>query len=156
MPLRREWFDMPRIGGPGGPHVPPQTQAPQAAETPKTDFASKVTQAAATQGTEAARTQTAKAQQQSQLVGKARDIARRFAKGSLDQKEATREFVELVIEERLPQFKKRKKKKDKKDDDEPETEEEQLEAAVTELIDRDPALKKRLQMQFKKLASQKG
>jgi hypothetical protein len=154
---------MPRIGGPGGPHVPPQAPAAPAAETQKTDFASKVAQTAATtaaQGTEAARAQTAKAQQQSQLVGKARDIARRLAKGALDQKDATREFVELVIEERLPHFKKKKKKKKDKDKDEkdqdPETEEERLEEAVTELIHRDPALAKRLQTQFKKLAAQKG
>jgi hypothetical protein len=63
--------------------------------------------------------------------------------------------VSLVIEERLPNFKKKKKKKDDKDKDENEAEtpEEQLEEAVTELIDRDPALSKRLHTQFKKLAA---
>lgn len=135
--------------------VPPQTQGTQQAqETQKADFASKVaaTQTAQTQGTDAARTAQAKATQQSQLVGKARDIAKRLAKGSLDQKEATREFVSLVIEERYPQFKKKKKKKDGDKDEEEQTPEEQLEEAVTELIDRDPALAKRLGTQFKRLA----
>jgi hypothetical protein len=150
---------MPRIGGPGGPHVPPQTPAPAAAETQKADFASKVVQAqgtqAPTQATDSARAQQAKSAQQQALIGKTRDIASRFAKGQLTQKEATREFVSLVIEERLPQFK--KKKRNKKDDEEEggeeETAEEKLEEAVTELIDRDPALAKRLQTQFKKLAA---
>jgi hypothetical protein len=146
---------MPRIGGGGGPIVPPQTQgAQQAQETQKADFASKVaqTQTAQTQGTDSARAQQAKATQQSQLAGKAREIAKKLQKGTLNQKEATREFVSLVIEERLPQFKKKKKKGEKgKDDD--ESAEEKLEEAVTELIDRDPVLAKRLQNQFKKLAT---
>lgn len=148
---------MPRIGGgSSGPIAPPQAQPAQAQETQKADFASKVAQAQAaqapTQATEAARTAQAKSAQQSQLVGKARDIAKRLAKGSLNSKEATREFVSLVIEERLPHFK--KKKRDKKgSDDEEQTAEEKLEEAVTELIDRDPALAKRLQTQFKKLAA---
>ena len=47
----------------------------------------------------------------------------------------------------------RKKKKKKDDDDEPESQEEMLEEAVTELIDSDPVLAKRLETQFKKLAS---
>src|SRR5687767_7461465 len=154
---------MPRIGGGGGPIVPPQTSGTQGAQqtqdTPKADFASKVAQAQAaqTQGTDSARAQQAKSTAQQQLIGKTKDIAKRLAKGTIDQKEATREFVSLVIEERLPQFKKKKKNKgDKgKDEDEKEdqTPEEQLEEAVTELIDRDPALSKRLQTQFKKLAA---
>lgn len=148
---------MPRIGGGGGPIVPPQTQgASQAQETQKADFASKVaqTQAAQTQGTDSARAQQAKQTQQSQLAGKAREIAKKLQKGNIDQKEATREFVSLVIEERLPQFKKKKKKGDKgKDKDDDKSQEEQLEEAVTELIDRDPVLAKRLQTQFKKMAT---
>lgn len=147
---------MPRIGGGGGPIVPPQTQgAQQAQEAQKADFASKVaqTQAAQTQGTDSARAQQAKATQQSQLAGKAREIAKKLQKGTLNQKEATREFVSLVIEERLPQFKKKKKKGDKGGKDDDESPEEKLEEAVTELIDRDPVLAKRLQNQFKKLAT---
>ncbi len=141
---------MPRIGG-GGPFVPPQTQGAQQTQqtqqTQKSDFASKV----AAQGTDAARSEQAKKTSQSALTGKARDIAKRLANGALNQKEATREFVGLVIEERFPQFKKKKKKK-KKDDEEDQSPEEQLEEAVTELIDRDPALAQRLQTQFKKLS----
>jgi hypothetical protein len=147
---------MPRIGGGGGPIVPPQTQgAQQTQETKGGDFASKIasTQAAQTQGTDSARAQQAKSVAQQQLIGKTKDIAKRLAKGSIDQKEATREFVSLVIEERLPNFKKKKKKKGDKDDDEEESPEEKLEEAVTELIDKDPALAKRLQTQFKKLAA---
>jgi hypothetical protein len=151
---------MPRIGGGGGPIIPPQAQgaqgAQQAQDTKGADFASKVAQAqtAQTQGTDAARTQQARATQQQQLVGKTKVIAKRLAKGAIDQKEATREFVSLVIEERLPQFKKKKKNKGDKDkDDENETEEEKLEEAVTEMIDKDPALAKRLQTQLKKLAA---
>jgi hypothetical protein len=149
---------MPRIGGGGGPFVPPQAGGAQGTNqtqnTQKTDFANKVQQAA-TQGTDAARTAQAKATQQSQLTGKARDIAKRLQNGQLTQKEATREFVSLVIEERFPQLKKKKKRKQKEDgkDDEPETQEEMIEEAVTELIDRDPELAKRLQNQFKKLAA---
>lgn len=143
---------MPRIGGGGGPIVPPQTQgAQQTQQTGKSDFAGKVQQAA-TQGTDAARTQQAKQARESQLTGKAREIARRLSNGALSQKEATREFVGLVIEERFPAFK-RKKKKKKKDDEEEQSAEEQLEEAVTELIHRDPALAKRLETQFKKLAA---
>ncbi|GEM_PF-1808326 len=154
---------MPRIGG-GGGNVPPQPQGPSGpgpTQQPKTDFAAKVQQAAAQQGTEAARTQTAKAQTQSELTGKVKDIARRFAAGNLNQKEATREFVSLVIEERFPHFKKKKKKKGGQGGDDEEDEEEtaepadaseRLEEAVTELIDRDPGLAKKLSSQFKKLA----
>jgi hypothetical protein len=136
--------------------VPPQTggagQTNQTQNAGKTDFANKVQQAA-TQGTDSARTAQAKQTQQSQLTGKARDIAKRLQNGQLTQKEATREFVSLVIEERFPQLKKKKKKKDDgKDDDDPQTQEEMIEEAVTELIDRDPELAKRLQTQFKKLA----
>ncbi len=146
---------MPRIGGGGGPIVPPQTQATtgaqQTQQTQKTDFASKVAQAQ--QPTEAQRAQVAKTQQ-SELTGKVRDLAKRLQNGKLTQKEATKEFVSLVIEERFPQFKgKKKKKKDgDKDDGEPESAEERLEEAVTELIDRDPAMAKKLSSQFKKLA----
>lgn len=143
---------MPRIGGGGGPIVPPQTQATQQTQsTQKGDFAGKVQQAAA-QGTDAARTQQAKQARESQLTGKAREIAKRLSNGALTQKEATREFVGLVIEERFPAFK-RKKKKKKKDDEEEQSADEQLEEAVTELIHRDPALAKRLETQFKKLAA---
>ena len=150
---------MPRIGGGGGPFVPPSAGGPnqtnQTQNTNKTDFANKVTQAA-TQGTDAARTAQAKQTQQSQLTGKAREIAKKLQSGQLTQKEATREFVGLVIEERFPQLKKKKKRKQKedgKDDDDPQTQEEMIEEAVTELIDRDPELAKRLQSQFKKLAA---
>lgn len=146
---------MPRIGGGGGPIVPPQAQGAQqtqqAQQPQKADFASKVAQASS-QGTDAARTSQAKQTQQTQLTGKAKEIAKRLSSGALTQKEATREFVGLVIEERFPQFKKRKKKKqgDKDDDASPE---DKLEEAVTELIDRDPVLAKRLETQFKKLAA---
>ena len=141
---------MPRIGGGGGPIIPPQAQAAQTQQTQKSDFAGKVQQAA-TQGTDAARTQQAQKTQQSQLTGKAKEIAKRLANGALTQKEATREFVGLVIEERFPAFKKKKKKKNK--DDEEQSAEEMLEEAVTELIHRDPALAKRLESQFTKLAT---
>ncbi|MFO0723595.1 MAG: hypothetical protein U1E65_07435 [Myxococcota bacterium] len=153
---------MPRIGGGGGgPIVPPQAQgAQQAQQAPKTDFAAKVAQQTAAQGTDAARTQATKAQTQSELTGKVKDIAKRFSSGKLNQKEATREFVSLVIEERFPQFKKKKKKKgqggsdaeDEEETNEPEDASERLEEAVTELIDRDPGLAKKLSSQFKKLA----
>lgn len=148
---------MPRIGGGGGPIIPPQTQGAQQAQqtqqTQKTDFASKVQQAAAQQGTDAARATAAKAQAQSELGGKVRELAKKLANGKLSQKEATREFVSLVIEERFPQLKKRKKKKKDGDkDDDPENAEDRLEEAVTELIDRDPAMAKKLSSQFKKLA----
>jgi hypothetical protein len=148
---------MPRIGGGGGPFVPPQTsgtqQTNQTNQTQKTDFAAKVQQAA-TQGTDAARTAQAKQAQQSQLTGKAKEIAKKLQAGQLSQKEATREFVSLVIEERFPNLKKKKRnKKDNEDEDEPQTQEEMIEEAVTELIDRDPDLAKRLQTQFKKLAA---
>jgi len=143
---------VPRIGGGGGPIVPPQAQQAQKTQsTQKGDFSAKVQQATS-QGTEAARTQQARATNQSQLTGKAKEIAKRLSNGALTQKEATREFVGLVIEERFPAFKKKKKKK-KKDDDEEQSSEEQLEEAVTELIHRDPALAKRLEGQFKKLAA---
>jgi hypothetical protein len=148
---------MPRIGGGGGPVGPPPGAAPSqgASQAGKTDFAAKVSQAQATSQATAA-TQTSQAQQakaaQSQLTGKARDIAKRFSTGNLKQKEAFREFVSLVIEERFPQFKKKKKKKKKDDKDEDQNSEERLEEAVTELIDRDPALAKRLKEQFQKLA----
>lgn len=132
--------------------VPPGAQGPGNAQgaqkTEKSDFAGKVAQAG--QATEAAASQQAKGAQQSQMTGKVREIAKRLASGQLDQKEATREFVSLVIEERFPDFKKKKKKKD----DEDESGEEQLEEAVTELIDRDPVLAKRLQTQFQKLGKQ--
>jgi hypothetical protein len=144
---------MPRIGG-GGPFVPPQAagaqQTTQAQGAQRSDFASRVAPATA-QPTEAARAQVAQRAQGSQMTGKAREIARRLASGALTQKEATQEFVSLVIEERLPQFKKRKKRK-QGDDDEPGSAEDRLEEAVTELIDRDPALAKRFEAQFKKLA----
>lgn len=142
---------MPRIGGGGGPIVPPQTQgAQQTQQAQKGDFASKVQQASQ-QGTPAAQAQQAKKAQQSRLTGKVKDIAKKFATGEVDQKEATREFVSLVIEERFPQFKKKKKKKDG-EDDENQDPEEMLEDAVTELIARDPSLARRLETQFKKLA----
>ncbi len=142
---------MPRVGGGGGPIVPPQAQGAQKAQqTQKSDFAGKVQQATS-QGTDAARTQQAKQTHQSKMTGKAREIAKRLANGAIDQKEATREFVSLVIEERLPQFKKRKKKK--QGDEEESSAEQQLEEAVTELIDRDPVLASRLQNQFKKMAA---
>lgn len=144
---------MPRVGGGGGPLVPPQApgaQGPQSTQqTQKSDFASKVQ--APTQGTESARTQQTKHARQSQLTGKAREIARRLQAGDIDQKEATREFVGLVIEERFPQFKKRKRKKGRGDEE--QSPEEQLEEAVTELIDQDPVLARRLSEQFRKMAS---
>ncbi len=133
--------------------MPPQAQAAQQTQkAQKGDFSAKVQQAAS-QGTEAARTQQAKATQQSALTGKAKEIAKRLSNGALTQKEATREFVGLVIEERFPAFKKKKKKKKKKGDEDEQSAEEQLEEAVTELIHRDPALAKRLETQFTKLAA---
>ncbi|MEO1227761.1 MAG: hypothetical protein AAFZ18_02565 [Myxococcota bacterium] len=141
---------MPRIGGGGGPFVPPQAQGPQGTQSSqKSDFASKV-QPSAAQGTDAARAQQAQQTQSAQLTGKAREIAKRLKKGELDQKAATREFVGLVIEERFPQLKKRKKNKKR---DEEQTPEEELEEAVTELIDQDPVLAQRLSAQFSKLAA---
>lgn len=145
---------MPRIGGGGGPIIPPQTpgaKSTQNTQTSKSDFASKI-QPGAQQGTDAARTQQAKQSHQSQLTGKATDIARRLNSGALTQREAVQEFVSLVIEERFPKFKKKKKKR-KKDEESERSSEEQLEEAVTELIDSDPALAQRLQTQFKKLAA---
>jgi hypothetical protein len=145
---------MPRIGGGGGPFVPPQAQGAQQAQgtqaTQRSDFANRVSQASA-QGTDAARAQQAQRTQQSQMTGKAREIARRLASGALSQKEATQEFVSLVIEERLPHFKKKRRRKQGEDEQEGSAEE-RLEEAVTELIDRDPALAKRFEAQFKKLA----
>lgn len=132
--------------------MPAQAQAAQSTQkAQKGDFSAKVQQAT-TQGTDAARTQQARATQQSALTGKAKEIARRLSNGALTQKEATREFVGLVIEERFPAFKKKKKKK-KKDEEDEQSAEEQLEEAVTELIHRDPALAKRLETQFNKLAA---
>ena len=140
---------MPRIGGGGGggPVIPPQTPG-QGPQTPKSDFASKLNPLQ-TQGSDSARTQQAKQTRQSQLTGKAREIAKRLRRGDIDQKTATREFVGLVIEERFPQFKKRKKRK-KEEESSPE---EELEEAVTELIDQDPVLATRLSSQFDKLAA---
>lgn len=142
---------MPRIGGGGKPPiVPPQTQG---VEQSKPSEFQKVQQAQ-TQGTDAARTQQAKHSEQSRLAGKAQQIAKKLANGTVDQRQATQEFVELVIEERFPQFRKSKKKQKKgKDDHEAESPEEQLEEAVTSLIDQDPALAKRLMNQFGKLAA---
>ena len=142
---------MARIGGGGGPFIPPQSTGVQ--QTNKGDFASKVKQAQVpTQATPAAQSQQAQKAQESRLTGQMREIAQRLAKGDVDQKEATREFVSLVIEERFPNFKRKKKKKKQDDDEENQTAEEQLEAAVTELIAQDPALAQRLETQFKKLA----
>ena len=144
---------MPRIGGGGGPRVPPQTpgtQSTQNTQTGKSDFASKIQSGA--QGTDSARTQQAKQTQQSRLTGKATEIAKRLHSGALTQREAVQEFVSLVIEERFPKFKKKKKRK-KNDDSQDKSSEEQLEEAVAELIDSDPALAQRLQNQFKKLAA---
>ncbi|MEO1338886.1 MAG: hypothetical protein AAFV29_24805, partial [Myxococcota bacterium] len=91
---------MPRIGGGGGPIVPPQTTGTQSTQSSgKSDFASKI-QPSAQQGTDSARTQQAKQSQQSQLTGKATEIARRLNSGALTQREAVQEFVSLVIEER--------------------------------------------------------
>lgn len=144
---------MPRISGGGGPIIPPQTPGSQstqnAQQSNKSDFASKIQQGAQ-QGTDAARTQQAKQSQQSKLTGKATDIAKRLNSGDLTQREAVQEFVSLVIEERFPKFK--KKKRGKKDDDE-SGQDNQIEEAVAELIDSDPALANRLQTQFKKLAA---
>ncbi len=148
---------MPRIGGGGGggPIVPPQgpgakpTQGTQ--QSSKSEFASKIQQAGQ-QGTDAARAQQAKQAKASQLTTKATEIAKRLQNGALTQKEAVQEFVGLVIEERFPKFKKRKKRK-KGDADRESSGEHQLEEAVTELIDSDPALAQRLQTQFKKLAA---
>lgn len=147
---------MPRIGsgGSGGPIVPPQTpgtkSTQESPQTSKTDFASKIQ--GGHQGTDSARTQQAKQAQQSKLTGKATEIARRLDSGALTQREAVQEFVSLVIEERFPKFKKKKKGK-KNEDDSDKSGEDQLEDAVTELIESDPALAQRLQSQFKKLAA---
>ncbi|MBK8011189.1 MAG: hypothetical protein IPK13_07550 [Deltaproteobacteria bacterium] len=152
---------MPRIGGGGGPIIPPQTtgaqNAPQAQQTQaeKANFAEKVAQQ---QGTDSARAQQSKESQASQLTGKTREIAKRLKNGTITQKEATREFVGLVIEERFPELKKRKRKKKKDDDDSedeskaPQTQEELIEEAVSELIERDPVLASQLERQFNKLA----
>lgn len=143
---------MPRIGGGGGPFVPPQGgRAQGTGNTQKSDFAAKVQQAT-TQGTDAARAQQAKQAQASRIAGGAREIAKRLKDGTLQEEEATREFVGLVIDERWPQFKKKKKRKGKDDQEEEPTPEEQLEDAVTELINKDPVLFKRLQTQFQKMA----
>lgn len=142
---------MTRIGG-GGPIIPPQgggARGPAGAQ--KGDFASKVQQAQ-TQGTDAARTQQAKQAQASRIAGGAKEIAQRLKAGSIQEEEATREFVGLVIEERWPEFKKKKRRKGRDDDDEPASPEEQLEDAVTELINSDPVLFKRLQTQFQRMA----
>lgn len=134
---------MPRIGP--KPILPPAVQQAPAAERASTQ---KAAAQAPTHATEEARTQQAKKTQQSALTSKARGIAKRLADGELSQKEATREFVGLVIEERFPAFKKKKKRK-KKDE---EGLDEQLEEAVTELIDQDPALAKRLSQQLRQLS----
>lgn len=154
---------MPRIGGGGGPIIPPQTTGAQntpqtqQTQTEKAGFAEKVAQQ---QGTDSARTQQSKESQASQLTGKTREIAKRLKDGSITQKEATREFVGLVIEERFPELKKRKRKKKDDDDEEdsdeeskqPQTQEELIEEAVSELIERDPVLAAQLERQFNKLA----
>lgn len=147
---------MPRVGGGGGPLVPPRPGGAQGTQgAQKSDFASKIQQTAQ-QGTDAARTQQAKQTQQSsgpsKITGKAKEIAQRLQQGDIDQKQATREFVGVVIEERFPQLKKRKRQG--KDDD--QSPEEQLEEAITELIDDDPVLANRLSAQFKKLAGKGG
>lgn len=140
---------MVRIGGPG-PMIPPQVSSAAGAQKAERSGAEKASETAAVhQGTEAARTQQAKKTQQSALTGRAKQIAKRLSEGQLTQKEATREFVKLVIEERFPAFKKKRKKK--RGDAEPDLDE-QLEEAVTELIDKDPALAKRLKHQFQALS----
>ena len=138
---------MPRIGG-GGPHLPPQSGQVEKAQTQKADFAGQVQKAQANQTQQAQQAQQAA---RPQLTGQVRELAKRLASGKLTQKEATQEFVSLVIDERFPNMKRRKKKK-KKGDDEDEESNEGIEEAVAELIERDPALAKRLRSQFKKLA----
>jgi len=141
---------MPRIGGGGGPFIPPQATGAQ--QTNKGDFAGKVKQAQGPlQATPAAQAQQARKAQESRLTGHMRTIAQKLSKGDVDQKEATREFVGLVIEERFPHLKKKKKKKKGDDEEENQSAEEQLEEAVTELIAQDPSLAQRLETQFKKL-----
>ena len=144
---------MPRIGGGGKPPpgVPPQTPGVQ--ESSPSEFA-KVQQAQ-TQGTDAARAEQAKQAEQSRLTAKAQQIAKKLARGTVDERGATQEFVELVIEERFPQLKKKTKRKKKgKEDNEPDnTAEERIEEAVTDMIDQDPSLAKRLMNQFNKLAA---
>lgn len=134
---------MPRIGP--KPILPPAVQQTQAADRAS---AKKAEGKAPAQATEEARTQQARKTQQSALTGKARGIAKRLAAGELTQKEATREFVGLVIEERFPAFKKKKKRKKKGEQEQ----DQQLEEAVSELIDQDPALAKRLSQQLRKLS----
>ncbi len=138
---------MPRIGGGGGrgPFGPSKTQGAQ-----KTGRTEKSSGPAVTQGTDAARAEQAKVVLHSALTKKTKEIAARYADGRLTQREATKEFVALVIEERFPRFKRRKKKGDGDSEDEAEQE---LEDAVTDVIDRDPALAKRLSAQFKRLAA---
>jgi hypothetical protein len=142
---------MPRIGGPpGGPQVPPQTgQTREAQEAQRGTFADKVS-GASIQGTDAARSQKAReTAKHSRISKQAMDIAKRLANGALTPRDATRAFVETVIEERFPSLMKRKKKRR---DGDPESDEDKLEEAITDLIEKDPVLAKRLQAQFKKLA----
>lgn len=146
---------MPRIGGGG---KPPPGVPPRARGVPKSqpsDFA-KV-QTAQTQGTSAARAEQAKhaeraeRSERSHLTERAKQIAKRLAKGTVNPREATQAFVALVIEQRFPQLK--KKKRGKGDRERGGSPEEQLEEAVTDLIDQDPALAKQLMDQFNKLAA---
>jgi hypothetical protein len=150
---------MPRIGGGGGAPPPQGPMGPGGAnQAGKADFANSVAKAQsaapAAPAAQAAPASQARGAQQSQLSGKAREIAKRFASGNLERKEAFREFVGLVIEERFPHFKRKKKNKKQQDKDDEGESQDGLEDAVTELIDRDPALAKRLSSQFQKLAKQ--
>ncbi|MBI4822382.1 MAG: hypothetical protein HY791_39345 [Deltaproteobacteria bacterium] len=130
--------------------VPPQAGQVDKAQTQKADFASQVQKAQGAQQSQQA--QQAQQSARPQLTGQVRDLAKKLASGKLTEREATKEFVSLVIDDRFPNMKRRKKKKKKDDEEDDESPEEKLEEAVTELIERDPALAKRLKGQFKKLA----
>ena len=141
---------MPRIGGGGGNPI----GGSGGPKGPKgTDFASHVQQAGA-QGTDEARSDQAKRAKQAILNGKAKEVARRLQAGQLTHKEATREFVGLVVEERFPQLKRRKKKKKKRGDSDEAFSEDSVEDAVAELLDADPVLAERLKAQFRRLAEE--
>ncbi|MBI2377658.1 MAG: hypothetical protein HYV07_26895 [Deltaproteobacteria bacterium] len=130
--------------------MPPQAGQVEKAQTQKADFASQVQKAQGSQ--QAQQAQQAQAAARPQLTGQVKDLAKQLAKGKLTEREATKEFVSLVIDDRFPNMKRRKKKKKKDDEDDEDSPEERLEEAVTDLIERDPALAKRLRGQFKKLA----
>lgn len=135
---------MPRIP-PRGPGAPP---GPTSAEQTEGAKEADKTQAASLFGTDSARDLKAKNERGQALLRQTKAIAKRFKDGELSQKEATREFVALVIEERFP--KKRKKKRDQDGEDGHD----EMEEAVTEAIDEDPSMAERLRRQFERLIAE--